>query len=275
MRMRDGYRRVLSASVLMIVALAFSGSSLGATAKPSITSFTPRSGKVGTKVTITGNHLTGATAVRIGGLKAHFKVGSATKITATVPGLTATGVLTVTTKGGTAVSAKRFTVSAAPIPAPTPVASPYAPNGSGTLTASLASTTAGSTGNTITFTYTAAAGGLFNGALLITVPPGWTLPVTTAAAGCVSGASGVIATSGQVIDVFDLTMAGGATATLTYGATSGASFTGSACGANGGATAPTTAGASTFLVQEKSTNNLTAAAGVLTALSGSPPVTVN
>jgi hypothetical protein len=70
-------------------------------------------------------------------------------------------------------------------------------------------------------------------------------------------------------------MAAGATAVITYGAKSGSSFTGAACGANSGATAPTTPGTYTFTAQERSTNNLTAAGGLLTDISGPPTVTVS
>jgi large repetitive protein len=278
MGMRRGNRRVLGAAVWMIVVSALAGSALALTAKPSITRFTPTSGKVGTKVTITGKNLTGATAVRIGGLKTPYKVSSATKITATVPGPAATGVVTVTTKGGTAVSAKRFTVSAAAAPASTlPAATVYAPNGSGTLTASTTSVSAGSTGNTIAFTYTADAGGMFNGSIVITVPTGWTVPVTTAAPGCVSssgGTSAVITIDNGSIYFFNLTLAAGASATVTYGAKSGASFTGATCGPNSGAAAPTSPGPYTFATQQKSTNDTTTKGGVLTPIAVSPTVTV-
>jgi hypothetical protein len=273
--MQSGYRQVLSTSVLAIVVVALAGSALAATAKPTITGFTPTSGKAGTKVTITGKNLTGATAVRIGALKATYKVNSATKITATVTGKVRTGKVTVTTKRGTATSTKSFKVTAGTVspPAPEPVVPLYAPNGSGTLTATPAGVSAGSTGNTIVFTYTAAAGGMSNGTLVISVPAGWTNPVTTAAPGCVSGGyPGVIATSPQTITLFNLTLAENATVMFTYGAKSGGSFTGAMCGANGGAVAPTAAGTYTFTAQQKSSNDF--AAGILTAIAGSPAVTI-
>jgi mono/diheme cytochrome c family protein len=81
-----------------------------ATAKPSITAFTPSSGKAGAKVTVTGKNLTGVTTVKLGTLKAAFKVGSATKLTLTVPGKAKTGKISVTTKAGTEISSKSFTV---------------------------------------------------------------------------------------------------------------------------------------------------------------------
>jgi uncharacterized repeat protein (TIGR03803 family) len=79
---------------------------------PVISSFTPASGPVGTKVTITGTGLTGATAVSFGGVKAiAFTVNSGTQITATVPAGAKTGKIKVTTPGGTATSTATFTVT--------------------------------------------------------------------------------------------------------------------------------------------------------------------
>jgi YVTN family beta-propeller protein len=95
---------------------ATSGSAFTVVAAPTITTFTPASGPVGTSVVITGSNLTGATTVRFNGLTAIFTVNSATQITATVPTGATTGVLTVTTPGGTATSSSSFTVTAGPAP---------------------------------------------------------------------------------------------------------------------------------------------------------------
>jgi hypothetical protein len=79
---------------------------------PTITSFTPASGPVGTSVAITGTRLTGATAVRFGGVAATtFVVNSATSISATVPAGAVTGRIVVTAPAGTATSATDFTVT--------------------------------------------------------------------------------------------------------------------------------------------------------------------
>ncbi|MBZ5679268.1 MAG: hypothetical protein LAO24_04075 [Acidobacteriia bacterium] len=79
---------------------------------PSIVSFSPTSGPVGTVVTVTGNSFTGATKVSFGGIKATtFSVDSYTQITATVPTGAVTGKIQVTTPGGTATSATSFTVT--------------------------------------------------------------------------------------------------------------------------------------------------------------------
>ena len=85
---------------------------------PSITSFTPTSGEMGVIVTITGKNLTGATSVKFGGTNAtSFTVLSDSSITAVV-GIGTTGVITVTTPGGTASSLGIFTFNAAPILSP-------------------------------------------------------------------------------------------------------------------------------------------------------------
>ena len=80
--------------------------------QPSILSFTPTSGAVGTPVTITGTSFTGATKVTFGGVSATtFSVDSDTQITATVPTNAKTGKIGVTTPGGTATSSTSFTVT--------------------------------------------------------------------------------------------------------------------------------------------------------------------
>ncbi len=71
----------------------------------------PTSGKVGTKVIILGNKLTGSTSVTFNGTAAAFKVVSSTEITATVPTGATTGKVQVTTKSsGTLTSNVNFQV---------------------------------------------------------------------------------------------------------------------------------------------------------------------
>ena len=78
---------------------------------PTVTSFNPTSGKVGSQVTITGTNLTGATALTFGGTPAtQIAVNSATQITATVPAGAGAGTLQVTTPGGQGTSATPFQV---------------------------------------------------------------------------------------------------------------------------------------------------------------------
>jgi hypothetical protein len=80
-----------------------------AAAKPAISGFTPAKARAGAKLTITGTALLGATAVKIGGVKATFKVVSDTKITATVSAKSKSGKISVTTVAGTSTSSKSFT----------------------------------------------------------------------------------------------------------------------------------------------------------------------
>jgi len=86
---------------------------------PTITSFTPSSGPIGTLVTITGTNLSTATALAIGGAQAEsFTVVSATQITATVGAGAVTGVVSVTTSGGSASSSAMFTVTVPSVTTP-------------------------------------------------------------------------------------------------------------------------------------------------------------
>ncbi len=76
---------------------------------PVISSFTPTSGLTGSVVTITGNFFNGATRVSFGKLSASYVIGTATKISATVPSGASTGKISVTTAVGTAASSTPFT----------------------------------------------------------------------------------------------------------------------------------------------------------------------
>ena len=89
---------------------ATSSASFTVTQAPTITSFSPGSGRVGTKVTIIGTSFTGVTAVAFNGTAATYAVGSDSQITANVPAGATTGPITVTTPGGTAKSSKNFKV---------------------------------------------------------------------------------------------------------------------------------------------------------------------
>jgi len=78
---------------------------------PSISSFAPSSGPVGTTVAITGSNLTGATAVKFNGTAAAYTVNSDSQITAAVPTGATTGPIAVTTGGGTATSSTNYSVT--------------------------------------------------------------------------------------------------------------------------------------------------------------------
>jgi len=146
-----------------------------------------------------------------------------------------------------------------------------AADGSGTNTSSTTLVTAGSTTNTLAFTYTAAAGGVAGGTVAITVPAGWSDPqtasnsspgYTTAAGG--TGSNTITWNSGmRQLKISTVTLPAAATLTVTYGNTSGGTQPGAA------AIATTSAGTSTFTTQENSSGS-----SPLVALAVSPTVTV-
>jgi len=78
---------------------------------PTIASFNPTSGAVGTSVTITGTNFTGATSVKFNGATATFTVSDASHIATSVPNGAISGTVSVTTTSGTATSTGSFTVS--------------------------------------------------------------------------------------------------------------------------------------------------------------------
>src|SRR5207244_1144346 len=78
---------------------------------PTITTFAPESGPVGTSVTIAGTNFMGATAVTFNGRAASFTVTSDTAMQTTVPAGATTGPLSVTTPAGTALSVSNFTLT--------------------------------------------------------------------------------------------------------------------------------------------------------------------
>ncbi len=139
-----------------------------------------------------------------------------------------------------------------------------AADGTGALTTATTSVAADSTGNTLELRFTAPTGGITNGTLTITIPAGWTPPVTTNGAGCTTALSGTVTTSGQTIVVSGLTLPANTSVVVDYGATAGGS-----CAAGDGAAAPSTPGASTFSATERSTPE-----GTLTTIGASPIVIV-
>jgi hypothetical protein len=86
-------------------------------ALPTISSFTPASGLVGTTVTITGTNFSitpSNNTVAFNGTNATVTASSATSITTTVPAGATSGKITVTVSGNTATSATDFTVTVLP-----------------------------------------------------------------------------------------------------------------------------------------------------------------
>jgi hypothetical protein len=135
-------------------------------------------------------------------------------------------------------------------------------DGAGTMAVAPTVAATGSTGNTLTFTFTAAAGGLNDGEITVNVPPGWSAPsATTSAAGYTTAACGAVGVSGTTIQVAGVTLTGGGTCAIVYG---------SKASGGPGAAAPSSDTNSTFTTTDEST-----AVGTLTALSTSPRVTVS
>src|SRR6266403_704323 len=149
---------------------------------PTITSFTPSSGPVGTSVTISGTNFTGATAVLFNGVSATFTVNSATSIQATVPAGATTGAISITTPGGTAISAGSFTVINPPtISSFTPASGPIGTsvtisgtNFTGTTAVAFNSVSASFTVNSATSIQAAVPASATSGTISVTTPGGTT-----------------------------------------------------------------------------------------------------
>ena len=174
----------------------------------------------------------------------------------------------------------------APAPAPSPTAAPSAPpspsgtpvytsagtasNGDGKMTVSPASVTAGSTGNTFTFTFTADNGKDFNAGSQVTVviPSGWTQPTTAN-----SNNPGYISVSNTDCTAVSLAaspISGSGPWTITINMTCNAqkSFTLNYGGGGAKVTAPATAGTYTFTTQTKQNS------GILTNISSGQPTVI-
>src|SRR5438046_255433 len=129
---------------------------------PTITSFTPTSGPVGTLVTISGTNFTGATTVTFNGVSASFTVTSATTIQATVPTGATTGPLRVTTPGGTATSTNNFTVTVTLTVTTAGIGSGTVTSSDGGINCGATCSAAYNTGTVVTLTATPAGGSMFS-----------------------------------------------------------------------------------------------------------------
>jgi len=78
--------------------------------KPTISKFSPASGTVGQKVTISGSHFVGTTKVSFNGTAASFTVRSTSTVTATVPAGATSGPIAITNAGGSVTSTANFNV---------------------------------------------------------------------------------------------------------------------------------------------------------------------
>lgn len=151
-------------------------------AAPTISSFNPTSGPIGTSVEISGSGFQDssvATSVTFNGTAATFTVDSNVQITATVPAGATDGPIAVTDSEGTAASGTNFDVTASPVPTITS----FNPT-SGPVGTSVVITGTGFTGaSAVTFNGTAATFTVnSNTQITATVPAGATdgpIAVTT------------------------------------------------------------------------------------------------
>ena len=116
--MRKRTAQITATLLLSGILVALPGSDAAFAAAPTISSFSPTSGPVGTSVTIHGNNFSGpdVTSVTFDGTSATFTIDNPQKITATVPAGATTGPIAVTSPDGTATSSTNFTVTGAGAP---------------------------------------------------------------------------------------------------------------------------------------------------------------
>ncbi|WP_201979721.1 IPT/TIG domain-containing protein [Hymenobacter rubidus] len=224
---------------------------------PVITSFAPSSGGVGTSVVISGGNFQGTTVVSFNGTSAPGYVvnGTGTQITVNVPSGASTGPISLTTGGGTAISASSFTVLA------TPTIVSFTPTG-GTTGTTVTITGTNFTGTTnVSFNGASATfSGVTNTSITAQVPSGAsTGPITvTAPGGTAASASNFVVNPAPAIASFTpSTGTAGTSVTIT-----GTNFTGATSVAFNGV-------AASFTVASASSITATVPAGASTG-----PVTV-
>ena len=101
----------------ILLSLLLTGISLmGMAQVPTITTFTPSYGAVGTLVTITGTNLTSPTVFTIGGVNAIVISNTGSSLVGMVMPGAITGTVSVSTAGGTGISSSNFTVMPTPAP---------------------------------------------------------------------------------------------------------------------------------------------------------------
>ena len=104
---------VFAAGLMGLLAAVLSPSAPAASGagNPTIDGFSPASGPVGTPVVVTGTDFSLATEVQFNAVDAVFTIASDTEIDTTVPVGATTGLISVVTPDGTAVSLAGFTVA--------------------------------------------------------------------------------------------------------------------------------------------------------------------
>jgi protocatechuate 3,4-dioxygenase beta subunit len=119
---RKEFLKRLGISSMIVPIISNCSSEDDATPMPSITSFTPASGAVGTTVVITGVNFSATAAsntVTFNGTEATVTAATTTQLTVTVPSGATSGAITVTVNNQTAASASDFTVSTSSSSSPT------------------------------------------------------------------------------------------------------------------------------------------------------------
>lgn len=108
-----------SGSVTSATAFTFFNSGGGGIpSAPVITSFSPASGPLGTRITVQGQNFTNTATAAVGNLGATLEFISANSVVVTVPMRAASGPIKITTEGGTVQSAGIFTVTSGTLPPP-------------------------------------------------------------------------------------------------------------------------------------------------------------
>ncbi len=88
---------------------------LTGTGRPTISNFTPSSGRAGDSIVLSGGNFAGVTAVRFGNIDANFTINSLGQLTATVPTGATTGRITIVNGYDSTESSSDFTIVSAPI----------------------------------------------------------------------------------------------------------------------------------------------------------------
>src|SRR5581483_9160462 len=129
------------------------------------------------------------------------------------------------------------------------------------MTSTTDGVSASATGKTVSFTYTAATGGISDGTVRLAVPSGWGVPsVVASTAGYSTASAGSLSVSARMITVSNLTLAAGQTVKIVYG---------SRASSGPGASVTSTTGTQAWLASDRSTST-----GTVTALTSSPHIHV-
>ncbi|MCI1188166.1 FG-GAP-like repeat-containing protein [Hymenobacter sp. DH14] len=216
-------------------------------ATPTLTSFSPASGPIGSSVVLTGTNLAGTTQVAFNGRPAaSFAVNSATSVTAVVPAGATSGRIGVTTLPGmSTTSATNFTIPAPIVtslsPAEGPAGTVVTVMGTGFLDATqvtfAGTVAAGFVVNAAGTQLTVAApAGVSTGPVVATTPNGTSNGVQFTGAPALSGISPAFGPAGTVV-----TLTGGGllnASAVTFGGVAAPGFTVNAAGTSLSVSAP-------------------------------------